>query len=109
MQTFYTLTSYPPFLKSFKRNHSYFQKVSTPKRIFFLHYSFTPTIFSFSGLTVNRFRFLYLTPGLAAASVTDAIEEIEAENDENEETDKKEEKLELVSSLSTMSKKSKNK
>ena len=104
------LTSYPPFLKSFKRNHSYFQKVSTPKRAFFHYHSFTPTIyFSFSGLTVNRFRFLYLTPGLAAASVTDAIEEIEAENVENEETDKKEEKLELVSSSSTMSKKSKNK
>ena len=103
------LTSYPPFLKSFKRNHSYFQKVSAPKRTFFLHYLFTPIIFSFLGLTVNRFRFLYLTPGLAAASVTDAIEEIEAENVENEETDKKEEKLELVSSSSTMSKKSNNK
>ena len=72
-----------------------------------IQYSFTPTTFSFSGLTVNRFRFLYLTPGLAAASVTDAIEEIEAENVESEETDKKEEKLELVSSSSTMSKKSK--
>ena len=99
------LTSYPPFLKSFKRNHSYFQKVSTPKRTFFHHYSFTSTTFSFLGLTVNRFRFLYLTPGLAAASVTDAIEENEEENVESKETDKKEEKLELVSSSSTMSKK----
>lgn len=99
-------TLYPPFLKSFKRNHSYFQKVSTLRRTF-RYYSFTPTMFSFSGLTVNRFRFLYLTPGLAAASVTDAIEEIEEENVETEETDKKDEKLELVSSSSTMSKKSK--
>ena len=38
---------------------------------------------------MNRFRFLYLTPGLAAASVTDTVEEL----DENESKKEKEEIL----------------
>ena len=54
---------------------------------------------------------MYLTPGLAAASVTDAIEENDEETaeTESEEIEKKEEKLELVPSSSAVSKKSKNK